>query len=44
MYQLGLLTNDIPLDVCINERDLMGIPETGRRFKGVVWLQGLINF
>ena len=44
LYQLGLLTNDIPLDICINEKDLMGIPEPGRRFKGVVWLQGLINF
>ncbi len=44
LYQLGLLTNDIPLDVCINEKDLLGIPEVGRRFKGVVWLQGLINF
>lgn len=44
LYQFGLLTNDIPLDVCINEKDLMGIPEVGRRFKGVVWLQGMINF
>ena len=44
LYQFSLLTNDIPLDVCINEKDLMGIPEVGRRFKGVVWLQGMINF
>ena len=44
MYQLGVLSNDIPLDICINERDLMGVPEVGRRFKGVIWLQGLINF
>ncbi len=44
LYQFGLLTNDIPLDVCINEKDLMGVPEVGRRFKGVVWLQGMINF
>ena len=44
LYQLGLLTNDIPLDICINAKDLYGIPEVGRRFKGVVWLQGMINF
>ena len=44
MYQLGILSNDIPLDICINEKDLMGVPEIGRRVKGVVWLQGIINF
>ena len=44
LYQLGILSNDIPLDICINEKDLMGIPEVGRRFKGVIWLQGMINF
>ena len=44
LYQLGITTNDIPLDICVNEKDLYGIPEVGRRFKGVVWLQGLINF
>ena len=44
LYQLGITTNDIPLDICVNEKDLYGIREAGRRFKGVVWLQGLINF
>ena len=44
LYQLGIVSNDIPLDICINEKDLLGIPEVGRRFKGVIWLQGMINF
>ena len=44
LWQLGILSNDIPLDICINEKDLLGVPEVGRRFKGVIWLQGLINF
>lgn len=33
-------TNDLPLHVCINETDLQGDPKIGRRFKGVIWLQG----
>ena len=44
MYQLGILSNDIPLDICISEDDLLGEPEIGRRFKGNIWLQGMINF
>ena len=44
LYQLGLISNDIPLDICINERNLFGRPDVGRRFKGVIWLQGMINF
>lgn len=44
IYQLNLECNDMSLDVCINEKDLLGEPEVGRRFKGVIWLQGHINF
>ncbi len=43
LYQMALLVNDIPVDVCINERDLLGIPEPGRRFKGKIWLQGAVG-
>ena len=28
----------------INEKDLYGEPQVGRRFKGSIWLQGYINF
>ena len=40
MYELKLVCNDLHFDVCINEKDLLGEPETGRRFKGNVWMQG----
>jgi hypothetical protein len=36
--------NDLNFDICINEKDLMGSPEIGRRFKGTIWLQGKIAF
>ncbi len=44
VYQLNLECNDLNFDVCINEADLTGSPEEGRRFKGTVWLQGKVNF
>ena len=44
VYILTLNVNDIIMDVCINELDLLGEPEIGRRFKGVIWLQGRINY
>ncbi|MGI6050871.1 MAG: DUF3881 family protein [Bilifractor sp.] len=44
VWQLRLNCNDVPLDVCVNEANLLGVPEPGRRFKGSVWLQGRINF
>lgn len=36
-------TNDLVYDICINERDLLGEPQVGRRFKGTIWLQGSIK-
>ena len=36
--------NELTFDVCINEKDLYGEPKIGRRFKGVVWLQGAVNY
>lgn len=44
IYKLCLQCNEVILDVCINKLDLYGEPLKGRRFKGVVWLQGFINF
>ena len=40
---ITLKCNDICLDVCINEKDLVGDPAPGRRFKGIIWLQGHVN-
>jgi hypothetical protein len=36
--------NELTLEVCINRLDLYGEPMKGRRFKGVVWLQGQIVY
>ncbi|SFU63548.1 DUF3881 family protein [Butyrivibrio sp. INlla21] len=36
--------NDLEFDLCINEKDLLGEPAVGRRFKGNIWMQGYINF
>ena len=44
VYQMELICNDIHLDVCVNQESLFGEPEVGRRFKGIVWLQGNVNF
>ncbi|MBQ7933861.1 MAG: DUF3881 family protein, partial [Lachnospiraceae bacterium] len=44
IYVLTISCNELTFDVCINIIDLFGEPEVGRRFKGVVWLQGMINY
>ena len=44
IYVLTICTNELTFDVCINIIDLFGEPQVGRRFKGVIWLQGHINF
>ena len=44
IYVMTVSCNELVFDLSINEMDLIGIPEIGRRFKGVVWLQGAINF
>uniref|UniRef100_UPI0040578889 DUF3881 family protein n=1 Tax=Agathobacter sp. TaxID=2021311 RepID=UPI0040578889 len=42
LYTLTLDTNDIIFNVTINEKDLLGKPEIGRRFKGYIWMQGTV--
>ena len=44
IYKITLFCNELTFDICINKIDLFGEPMIGRRFKGVIWLQGLINF
>jgi len=44
VYILCIECNSLFFDICINERDLMGVPEVGRRFKGNIWLQGKVAF
>lgn len=44
IYHLTVDCNDLQFDICINKKDLLGEPEKGRRFKGIIWLQGEIYF
>lgn len=44
MYLMTISCNELTFDVCINIMDMFGEPKVGRRFKGVVWMQGYINF
>ena len=44
IYVLTISCNELVFDICINTADLYGEPQVGRRFKGVIWLQGYINF
>ena len=43
-YILTLSANDLLFDLCINKEDLYGEPAIGRRFKGIIWMQGYINY
>lgn len=44
LYQLSVLCNDMEFGVCINKSDLLGEPQVGRRFKGIIWAQGELQF
>lgn len=44
IYQMTIESNDMQFDICINKNDLLGEPAVGRRFKGLIWLQGQIHF
>lgn len=44
IYILTICSNELTFDVSINIIDLFGEPQVGRRFKGVIWLQGKVNF
>lgn len=44
IYLMDIDCNELRFDLCINEKDVYGEPEIGRRFKGYIWLQGHINF
>ncbi len=41
---ITICSNELTFDVSINIIDIYGEPKIGRRFKGVIWLQGNINF
>ena len=44
IYLMKINCNDLQFDICINAVDLYGEPQVGRRFKGIIWMQGYINY
>lgn len=44
IYELLLDCNGLTYNICINQKDLLGEPAAGRRFKGTIWMQGMIQF
>ncbi len=44
IYQMTVECNDLVFDLCINKKDLVGEPAKGRRFKGSIWMQGVVNY
>lgn len=44
IYVMTVTCNELVFDLCINEKDLLGVPETGRRIKADIWLQGTVHF
>ncbi len=44
IWQMQINCNSLDMTICINEKDLLGEPKEGRRFKGDIWLQGIGSF
>lgn len=44
IYDFMINSNDVLFHIAINKKDLLGEPAVGRRFKGNIWLQGMIDF
>lgn len=43
LWKLCLDYNGIRIDLCMKKEDLLGEPIPGRRFKGNIWLQGIVE-
>ena len=44
LYVMNLEVNGLTFDVCVPVKSVVGEPAVGRRFKGNIWMQGVINF
>ena len=44
MYEMRVATMGLQFNLMINEKDLDGEPAPGRRFRGVIWLLGEVEF
>lgn len=44
LYCMDLRCNELCFPMCISKKDLFGEPKVGRRFRGNVWMQGMVDF
>ena len=44
IYDMRVETMGLQFNIIINEKDLEGEPMPGRRFKGIIWLLGEVEF
>lgn len=44
VYLLKVKCNGVLFDIAVNKNDLEGVPAVGRRFRGIIWLQGYVEF
>lgn len=44
VYDLTLDCNDMIFHIGIGKKDILGEPKVGRRFKGQIWMQGVVEF
>ena len=43
IYSMEIECNDLLFRLVINQKDLLGEPAVGRRFKGSIWMQGTVS-
>ncbi len=44
LFVMEIYCNHLVFDLCVNAQNLLGEPAVGRRFRGVIWLQGMVEF
>lgn len=44
VWQMQVESCDVYYDLCINEKNLEGVPTVGRRIRALIWLQGSVVF
>lgn len=44
IYSFTLDVNELVFDICVPIENVIGEPMIGRRFKGDIWLQGIVNY
>ena len=44
VYDLTVECSDLTFHVGIAKKDMLGEPAVGRRFKGQIWMQGIVEF